>query len=70
MHSNSSSAGAEWLTSPRLRMPTMRLLLLITGNGVSLPVTELVLLPNLGDIRRNLPRHVAREVRSALGLDL
>ena len=50
----------------------MRLLLLITGNGVSLPVTELVLLPNLilwlvcqfrqlGDIRRDPSRLVARE---------
>jgi hypothetical protein len=63
-------------------MPTMRLLLLITGNGVSLPVTELVLLPNLilwlvcqfrqlGDIRRNSPRFVFGEQlgrRSAAGL--
>src|SRR5215470_10983286 len=32
MHSESRSAVAEWLTSPRLRMPTIRLLLLITGN--------------------------------------
>src|SRR6516165_8379936 len=32
MHSDSSSTDAVWLTSPRLRMPTMRLLLLITGN--------------------------------------
>src|SRR5207253_8761852 len=31
-HSDSRSPGAEWLTSPRLRMPTIRLLLLITGN--------------------------------------
>jgi hypothetical protein len=53
----------------------MRLLLLITGNGVSLPVTELVLLPNLilwlvcqfrqlGDIRRNSPRLVGRRLIS------
>jgi hypothetical protein len=45
-------------------MPTMRLLLLITGKGVSLPVTELVLLPNLGDIRRNSPRLVGRRLIS------
>src|SRR4029077_16429823 len=32
MHSDSRSTGAEWLTSPRLSMPTIRLLLLITGN--------------------------------------
>src|SRR6516164_5875092 len=32
MHSDSRSVGAEWLTSPRLRMPTIRLFLLITGN--------------------------------------
>src|SRR6266403_5955209 len=32
MHSDSRSLGAEWLTSPRVRMPTIRLLLLITGN--------------------------------------
>ena len=31
-HSVSRSLGAEWPMSPRLRMPTMRLLLLITGN--------------------------------------
>lgn len=32
MHSDSRSLGAERLMSPRLRMPTIRLLLLITGN--------------------------------------
>src|SRR6516165_5198426 len=32
MHSDSRSVGAEWMTSPRLRMPTIRLFLLITGN--------------------------------------
>src|SRR5262245_28036566 len=31
-HSDSRSPDAELLTSPRLRMPTIRLLLLITGN--------------------------------------
>jgi hypothetical protein len=31
-HSDRTSLGAEWLTSPRLRMPIIRLLLLITGN--------------------------------------
>src|SRR2546430_7965040 len=31
-HSVSRSLGAEWLISPKLRMPTIRLLLLITGN--------------------------------------
>src|SRR5262245_15472164 len=32
MHFDSRSPGAAWLTSPRLRMPTIRLFLLITGN--------------------------------------
>ena len=31
-HSDSRFPGAEWLTSPKPRMPTIRLLLLITGN--------------------------------------
>ena len=32
MHSISRPSGAEWLTSPRLRMPTIRLLLFMTGS--------------------------------------
>jgi hypothetical protein len=32
MHSTSRPSGAEWLTSPRLRMPTIRLLLFMTGS--------------------------------------
>src|ERR1700682_4016499 len=31
-HPDSKSPDAEWLTSPRLMMPTIRLLLLITGS--------------------------------------
>src|SRR5262245_37301426 len=38
-HSDSRSPDAEWLRSPRLRMPTIRLLLLITGNLRSLSVS-------------------------------
>src|SRR6266511_1646966 len=38
-HSDTRSPDAEWLRSPRLRMPTIRLLLLITGNLRTLSVS-------------------------------
>jgi hypothetical protein len=66
MHSDGNSPDGEWLTSPRLMMPTLRLLLLITGSLQLLHVMhrlcEVILLPATMDA---FGHHIARHRRPA-----